>query len=62
MILCQHDREVRKIRTLTIRLEDDLHKLFKIYSINKNKDMQTILIEHIKKILKEDSQDSNVKK
>ena len=45
-----------KIKTLTIRLDDELHKLFKIYSINKNKDMQAILIEYIKEITEEKNQ------
>jgi len=41
------------IKTLTIRLDDELHRLFKIYSINKGKDMQQLLIEYIKKLLEE---------
>lgn len=45
-----------KIKTLTIRLDDELHRLFKIYSINNKKDMQDILREYIEKILKEENQ------
>ena len=47
----------KSIKTLTIRLDDDLHKNFKKYAIDQDKDMQAILIEHIKKLL-EKSQDS----
>ena len=42
---------VNDIKTLTIRLDDELHKRFKIYAVDKGKDMQAILIEHIKKLL-----------
>jgi hypothetical protein len=38
-----------------VRLEDELHQKFKIYSIKSGKDMQAILIEHIKKLVDEDS-------
>lgn len=41
------------IKTLTIRLDDDLHKDFKKYSIDKERDMQAILIEFIKSLIKE---------
>ena len=44
-------KEVNDIKTLTIRLDDELHKRFKIYAVDKGKDMQAILIEHIKKLL-----------
>ena len=45
------------IKTLTIRLDDELHKAFKIYSINSGKDMQQILIEYIKSLLKAENQE-----
>ena len=45
------------IKTLTVRLEDDLHKEFKIYSAKKGIDMSTILIEYIKKLLDQSSND-----
>jgi hypothetical protein len=46
-------KEVLKIKTLTVRLDDELHKQFKIYSINKGKDMQSILIEYIKRLVEQ---------
>ena len=42
-----------KIKTLTIRLDDELHKAFKRYSVNEEKNMQAILIEYIKKLVSE---------
>lgn len=42
------------IKTLTVRLDDELHKQFKIYSIKTGRDMQSILVEYIKKIVKQD--------
>jgi len=42
---------VRKIKTLTVRLEDDLHKGFKIYAAQQGKDMQKILIDYIEELL-----------
>jgi len=39
------------IKTLTVRLDDELHRQFKIYSINAEKDMQQLLIEHIMELL-----------
>lgn len=47
---------MENIKTLTIRLNDELHKEFKKYSIDKEKDMQAILIEHIEKLLEENQQ------
>jgi len=41
------------VKTLTIRLDDELHRQFKILSVNLGKDMQAILIEHIQKLLDE---------
>ncbi|MDL2318208.1 hypothetical protein LJC74_03815 [Eubacteriales bacterium OttesenSCG-928-A19] len=43
-----------RIKTLTVRLDDELHRQFKIYSINHEKDMQQILIEHIEELLEEE--------
>lgn len=45
------DEEVKSIKTLTVRLEDDLHQQFKIYAIKEGKDMQAILVDHIKELL-----------
>ena len=55
MLECYHSRiqEVITIKTLTIRLDDELHKNFKKYSIDIDKDMQSILIEHIKRLIEE---------
>lgn len=39
------------IKTLTVRLDNDLHRKFKIYSIEHGEDMQTLLIEFIKKLV-----------
>jgi len=39
------------IKTLTVRLDDELHRLFKIHAINEGKDMQEILLEHIKSLV-----------
>ena len=41
------------MKTLTIRLEEELHKEFKKYSIDKGEDMQKIIIDCIKKLLSE---------
>jgi len=40
-------------KTLTIRIEDELHKEFKRYALENDTDMTTILIEYIKKIVNE---------
>ncbi len=45
------------IKTLTIRLDDELHRLFKIYSVNEGKDMQKILIDYIKELVQKEGQD-----
>jgi predicted DNA-binding protein len=44
------------IKTLTIRLDDETHKAFKMYSVKTGKDMQDILREYIKKLIQSDSQ------
>lgn len=41
------------MKTITIRLDDRLHKKFKIYALNKEKSMQEIIEEYIKKIVEE---------
>lgn len=46
-------KEVLEIKTITVRLDDELHKDFKIYSVNSGKDMQSILIEYIKQLIEE---------
>ena len=46
--------EVFGIKTLTIRLDDDLHKAFKIYALEHNTDMQAFLIAKIKEALAEE--------
>ena len=47
---------VSNIKTLTVRLEDELHRQFKILSIEMGKDMQTILVEYIMRLLDENNQ------
>ena len=42
-------------KSLTVRLDDELHKKFKIHSIETGKDMQSILIEYIEELTNEDS-------
>lgn len=39
-------------KSITIRLEEDLYKLFKIYCINENKSMQEMVEQLIKKEIK----------
>lgn len=39
---------------MTVRLDDELHQKFKIYSVKQNKDMQQILVEYIKKLVEEE--------
>lgn len=41
------------MKTITIRLDDELHKKFKIYALNEEKSMQEIIEEYIKKIVEE---------
>ena len=41
------------MKTITVRLDDELHKKFKIYALENNKSMQEIIEEYIKKIIKE---------
>ena len=43
---------------MTVRLDDELHQKFKIYSVKNNKDMQAILVEYIKELVKEQNQDT----
>lgn len=43
-------------KTLTVRLEEELHRKFKIYAIKCGKDMQDILAECIEKLLNEDAE------
>jgi len=46
---------VRKIaKTITIRLDEKIHREFKIYSVKKGKDMTEILLDHINQLLKEE--------
>lgn len=52
MIDYYQERWCIEIKTLTVRLDDELHRQFKIYSINIGKDMQSILVEHIEELLK----------
>lgn len=40
------------MKTITIRLDDELHKKFKLYALENNKSMQEIIEEYIKKSLK----------
>lgn len=42
-----------EMKTITVRLDDELHKKFKIYALENNKSMQEIIEEYIKKIIKE---------
>lgn len=37
-----------KVKTITLRLEDDLHQEFKLYSVKSKENMQDILIRLIK--------------
>lgn len=41
------------MKTITVRLDEELHKKFKIYALENNKSMQEIIEEYIKKITKE---------
>lgn len=41
------------MKTITVRLDDELHKKFKIYALENNKSMQEIIEEYIRKIIKE---------
>ncbi|MFR3737262.1 ribbon-helix-helix protein, CopG family [Anaerococcus obesiensis] len=41
------------MKTITIRLDDELHKKFKLFALENNKSMQEIIEEYIKKIIKE---------
>ena len=48
--------EVILIKTITLRLEDELHQELKIYSVKTNENMQDILIRLIKEELKQAEQ------
>lgn len=41
------EKEVKKIKTLTIRLEDDLHKRLKLYSVKKDETIQDMVVRLI---------------
>lgn len=41
------------MKTITLRLEDELHKRLKMYSVEEEKTMQDIIIEMIEQLLKE---------
>ncbi|MCL2415509.1 MAG: hypothetical protein FWD01_01730 [Defluviitaleaceae bacterium] len=56
MIEC-YRKEVRNIKTLTIRLDDELHRLFKIYAINKGSDMQALIIAFIKELVSKNQEE-----
>ena len=48
-------------KTITIRVDENLHKEFKIYSAKNDKDMTEILLEYIMKLLDEDKNQDNKK-
>lgn len=54
-------REGSKTKTLTLRLDDELHKSFKLYSVTKGKDMQRILVEYIQQITEYENQQGEKK-
>lgn len=41
-------------KTITFRISDELHKKFKIYALNHDTDMSSILIKHIEELLAEE--------
>jgi len=45
------------IKTLTLRLDDEMHRLFKIHAINEGKSMHEMLIEQIEKMLEDEKAD-----
>jgi plasmid stability protein len=47
---------VNTIKTLTVRLDDEMHVAFKVYAAKAHKDMQEILREYIKTLIESDSQ------
>ena len=53
MILWRHEREVRKIKQMTVRLEDEFYKEVKYALIEKEKSFNEYVVELIKKDLKE---------
>lgn len=42
-------------KTLTIRLDEEVHRNFKIFATKQGKDMTQILLEHINKLLAEEN-------
>jgi len=44
------------IKTLTIRIDEETHRDFKILATKQGKDMTQLLLEHINKLLEEDRQ------
>ena len=46
-----------KIKTLTLRLDDELHMRFKIHSVKTNENMQDILVRLIKEELEKAEQE-----
>lgn len=44
-------KEVVRIKTLTLRLDDDLHQKLKLYSVQTKENMQDILVRLIKEEL-----------
>ena len=47
-VMIRNIRRCIRIKTLTVRLDDDLHQEFKIYSVKTNENMQNIIIRLIK--------------
>lgn len=50
--------EVTNIKTLTIRLDDDIHRNFKIYATQQGTDMSALLVEYIKHLLEKPKESS----
>ncbi len=44
-------KEVIKIKTITLRLDDELHRDFKIFAVKKGVTMQDFIVEMLKKEL-----------
>lgn len=47
---------MKKIKTITLRLDDDLHKKLKIHAVQKNESMQDILIRLIEEELSKEQE------
>lgn len=45
------------MKTITVRLSDELHKKFKMYSIKKEKSMQDLIEEYIFEIIEKDEKE-----